>query len=164
LKTSGRSFLTPSLLGSRNFLCLGVTSELIFVAAMVLKGFQRKTALPVLLLGVFFCGRGDERLAVFEAGGRARSCYKYRGLSLCRCALLWLGPANGSPGCWISVFCSALTGEWCIGLSCIRRNRQLDPKWRREDPAPGPGQEGRNRGQDPGAGPGPRGAEFLKFS
>jgi hypothetical protein len=32
--------------GSRDFLCLGVmhTSKLIFVAAMVLKGFQRKTA------------------------------------------------------------------------------------------------------------------------
>ena len=58
-------------LGSRDFLCLGVTSELIFVAAMVLKGFQRKTAPLVLLLGAFFCGRGDERLAVFGAGGRA---------------------------------------------------------------------------------------------
>ena len=52
-------------------MCLGVTSELIFVAAMVLKGFQRKTAPLVLLLGAFFCGRGDERLAVFGAGGRA---------------------------------------------------------------------------------------------
>ena len=29
----------------------------------------------------------------------------------------------------------------------------MDPKWGREDPAPGPGKEGRNRGQDPGAGP-----------
>jgi hypothetical protein len=58
-------------LRSRDFLCLGVTSELIFVAAVVLKGFQRKTAPPVLLLGAFFCGRGDERLAVFGAGGRA---------------------------------------------------------------------------------------------
>jgi hypothetical protein len=33
-------------------------------------------------------GRGDERLAVYVAGGRAWSCYKYRGLSLCRRALL----------------------------------------------------------------------------
>jgi hypothetical protein len=24
-------------------------------------------------------------------------------LCLCRCVLLWLGQANGSPGCWISV-------------------------------------------------------------
>jgi hypothetical protein len=39
-------------------------------------------------------------------------------------------------------------------LSSCLRNRQLDPKGAREDPAPGPGQEGRNRGEDPGAGPG----------
>jgi hypothetical protein len=45
--------------------------------------------------------------------------YKYRGLSLCRYALLWLGPANGSSGCWISV--SARRGlEWHVGPSWIR--------------------------------------------
>jgi hypothetical protein len=40
-------------------------------------------------------------------------------VSLCRRALLWLGLANGSPGCWISV--SARRGlEWCIGPSWSR--------------------------------------------
>jgi hypothetical protein len=48
-------FGTASL-GSRDLLCMGVTSELIFVAAVVLKGFQRNTAPLVLLLGAFFCG------------------------------------------------------------------------------------------------------------
>jgi hypothetical protein len=68
-------------------------------------------------------GRDDELLAVFGAGGRAWSCYKYRGLSLCRCALLWLGPANG--GGWLLdlCFCSALTGVvhyWSVLDSLVR--------------------------------------------
>jgi hypothetical protein len=67
-------------------------------------------------------GRGDERLAVYVAGGRAWSCYKYRGLSLCRRALLWLGLANGSPGCWVSVFARCLTGvvNWSVLESLVR--------------------------------------------
>jgi hypothetical protein len=45
-------------LGSRDFLCLGVTSELIFVAEMVLKGFQRTDGTACSPFGCFLLWMG----------------------------------------------------------------------------------------------------------
>jgi hypothetical protein len=58
-----------------------------------------------------------------EGRWRAWSCYKCRGLSLCRCALLWLyGLANGAPWQLDFCFCPALTGvvHWSVLESRVR--------------------------------------------
>jgi hypothetical protein len=99
-----------------------------------------------LLLGAFFCGKksldvlwvfsvlitkhavGYRRpagkdpgvtsdwLCMWREGGRAWSCYKCRGLSLCWRALLWLGLANAPPLAAGFLFLPALTGvaHWSV--------------------------------------------------